>query len=394
MYIVHQALHNKYNYMKSIQMVDLKSQYHNIKEEVDNAVLSVLESSAFIKGPEVKAFEAELANYLNVKHVIGCANGTDALQIALMACGLQPGDEVITPSYTYIATVEVIELLRLKPVYVDVDPNSFCLLPDEVEKAITSKTKAIIPVHLYGHSAPMDEIVSIAKKHNLRVIEDNAQAIGADYNGSVISGKTGTLGDIGCTSFFPSKNLGCFGDGGAIFTNNDELANKLKQYANHGQGERYHHDTIGVNSRLDSIQAAILRIKLRQLDNYTAARQSVAKYYTAAFAEFDELETPVIESYTSHVFHQFTIKSHGINRDELIKHLASKNIPAMIYYPIPSHLQKAYYTDQFPKGSLATTEDLCTRVFSLPIHTEMTEEQLELITSSVIEFVKVRVVVK
>lgn len=374
--------------MKPLQMVDLKSQYERIKPEIDQAIQEVISSAAYINGPAVKSFQADLEKYLNVKHVIPCANGTDALQIALMALGLEPGDEVITPSFTYIATVEVIALLKLKPVFVEVDPNTFNLDVSQLESAITSKTKAIVPVHLYGQCANMEPIMNIAKKHNLSVVEDNAQAIGADYtfsNGD--TKKAGTIGDIGCTSFFPAKNLGCFGDGGAIFTNDDSLAKKIRMMANHGQSIQYHHDEIGVNSRLDTIQAAILQVKLRHLDSYAAARNKVANYYANAFADIHQLQTPVIADFTNHVFHQYTIKTRDINRDELRDFLNSKNIPCNIYYPIPVHLQKGYSNLGFKQGDLPLTESLCKSVISLPIHTEFEEDQLELITNTVKEFI-------
>ncbi|MEY4522132.1 MAG: hypothetical protein RIT10_1317, partial [Bacteroidota bacterium] len=327
--------------MKKIQMVDLMSQYQNIKPAVDEAIQHVITNAQFINGPDVSAFQQELEAYLGVKHVIPCANGTDALQIALMALGLKAGDEIITPSFTYIATTEVMALLGLKPVFVEVDIDTFCIDPSAIEAAITSKTKAIVPVHLYGQAANMDAIMEIANKHNLFVVEDNAQAIGSDYyhkNGSV--SKTGTIGDIGCTSFFPSKNLGCYGDGGAICTNNDELAAQMRMIANHGQSKRYYHDVVGCNSRLDTIQAAILRIKLRELDTYIAARRKVADHYDAFFAQFDQLKTPVRGKESKHVFHQYTLTVNGINRDALNAFLAEHEVPSMIYYPVPAHKQK------------------------------------------------------
>jgi dTDP-4-amino-4,6-dideoxygalactose transaminase len=374
--------------MRPIQMVDTKTQYQKIKTQVDQAVLSVMESSAFINGKAVQDFTANLSTYLNVKHTIPCANGTDALQIAMMALDLQPGDEVITPSFTYIATTEVIALLRLKPVFVEVDPKSFCMDPADLEKAITAKTKAIVPVHLYGQSAPMQEILAIAKKHGLYVIEDNAQAIGSNYHfsdGKVA--KTGTMGDIGCTSFYPSKNLGAFGDGGAIFTNNDALADKIKMIANHGQSKRYYHDVVGCNSRLDSIQAAILDIKLKELDGYNAARKAVADYYDKAFQDTDKLTTPFRASYTTHVFHQYTLLLNGVDREGLVAWLAENNIPAMIYYPVPGHRQKMFDAFGTTGQSMPVTDWLTERVVSLPIHTEMDEEQLKYITEKVLAFV-------
>jgi UDP-2-acetamido-2-deoxy-ribo-hexuluronate aminotransferase len=373
---------------KAIQMVDLATQYASIKEEIDKAILGVVESSAYINGPEVHAFREELEAYLDVKHVIPCANGTDALQIAMMALGLKPGDEVIAPSFTFVATAEVIALLGLTPVVVDVDPHTFNVDPACFEAAITGKTKAIVPVHLFGQSADLDPIMEIAKKHNLFVIEDTAQAIGADYSGKVGSQKAGTFGAFGTTSFFPSKNLGCYGDGGALFTNDDELAAKARQIANHGMKVRYYHDMIGVNSRLDSIQAAVLRIKLRKLDEYNVARNKVAAYYDDAFAGIEQLETPSRQSGSTHVFHQYTLKTKGIDRDGLRAYLGEQAIPAMIYYPVPLHLQKAYQDPRYKKGDFPHTEDLSARVISLPIHTEMTREQLETITNAVKTFIQ------
>ena len=375
--------------MTPLQMVDLKRQYAKIKNEVDRAVLDVMESTAFINGKAVADFSNHLASYLNVKHVIPCANGTDALQIAMMALGLEPGDEVITPSFTYIATTEVIALLRLKPVFVEVDPDTFCVDPQAIKNAITPKTKAIVPVHLYGQSAPMEEIIKIAKAHNLYVIEDNAQAIGADYtfnDGS--TKKTGTMGDIGCTSFFPSKNLGCYGDGGALCTNNDELAEKIKMIANHGQSKRYYHDVVGCNSRLDSMQAAILDIKLKHLDAYNAARHEAADYYTAAFKSNPHLKTPVIAQHSTHVFHQYTLVLDGVDRNKLVDDLASVQIPAMIYYPVPAHKQKMFAFLDLPEVSLPITDWLTERVVSLPIHTELDKEQLDFIIEKVNYFTK------
>lgn len=375
--------------MKKIHMVDLKSQYDKIQKEIDEAVLNVIRSTAFINGPEVKSFQAELEQYLSVKHVIPCANGTDALQIAMMALGLKPCDEVITASFTYVATAEVIALLGLTPVLVDVYPDTFDINVEAVEKAITSKTKAIVPVHLFGQCANMEKILQVAKKYNLYVIEDVAQAIGAEYtfaDGTVK--KAGTMGDIGCTSFFPSKNLGCYGDGGAMFTNNDELAKKMRMIANHGQSVQYVHDVIGVNSRLDSIQAVILRIKLRHLDAYAAARNKAAAYYDKAFANHPKIKTPARAKNTTHVFHQYTLQLNGVDRNALRAFLASKDIPAMIYYPIPLHMQKAYTDPRYKEGDFPVTEKLCASVISLPMHTELDEEQLKYITDSVLEFCK------
>ncbi len=373
--------------MKKIQMVDLVSQYEKMQEEIDTAVLNVIRSSAYINGPEVKAFQADLESYLNVDHVIPCANGTDALQIAMMALGLKPGDEVITANFTYVATAEVIGLLQLTPVLVDVDPNTFNIDVEAIKAAITPKTKAIVPVHLFGQCAPMEEIMAIAKEHNLYVIEDNAQAIGADYtfsDGRVA--KAGTIGDIGATSFFPSKNLGCYGDGGAIFTNNEELAQVIRQVANHGQTRQYYHDFIGVNSRLDSIQAAVLRIKLRRLDEYAAARNKTAEFYNEAFKDIDQIETPSYFDQSTHVFHQYTMKLKGVDRDELRTYLMERDVPAMIYYPVPLHLQKAYVDDRYKAGDFPITEDLCSRVISLPMQTELDNEQLTYITETVKSF--------
>ena len=373
--------------MHPIQMVDLKRQYHNIKTEVDEAVLNVLESTAFINGRPVQEFAAELSSYLGIKHVIPCANGTDALQIAMMALDLQPGDEVITPSFTFIATTEVIALLRLTPVFVEVDPKTFCMDPAVLEKAITPRTKAIVPVHLYGHAAPLDEIMAIANKHNLVVIEDNAQAIGGDYFSKNGKRKTGTIGHIGTTSFFPSKNLGAYGDGGAIFTNDDLLADKMKMVANHGQRKRYYYEIVGCNSRLDTLQAAVLSIKLKHLDEYVKARQSVADFYDKAFANNPKITTPYRASYCSHVFHQYTLVLHDVNRDGLNAFLAGEKIPSMIYYPVPGHQQQMFAHYDTAKVSLPVTDWLTERVISLPIHTEMDDEQLNFITSKVLEYI-------
>lgn len=374
--------------MRPIHMVDLKQQYLKIKPEVDQALLDVLDSTAFINGPQVGRFAAALAAYHNVKHVIPCANGTDALQIAMMALGLQPGDEVITPSFTYIATVEVIALLRLTPVFVEVDPKTFCIDPESVRKAITSKTKAIVPVHLYGQSAAMDEIMAIANEHKLFVIEDNAQAIGAEYSGSGGRRKTGSIGTIGTTSFFPSKNLGGYGDGGAIMTNDDELANTLKMVANHGQSKRYYHDMVGCNSRLDTLQAAVLEIKLRHLDEYIASRTQVADFYDNAFRGVRGVTVPFRAAYGKHVFHQYTLILEGIDRNKLHDYLAARSIPSMIYYPVPAHRQNMFAQFNSSTADLPQTDWLTERVISLPMHTELDEEQLNFITSSVLEFIK------
>ena len=370
-------------------MVDLKSQYEKIKTEVDAAIQNVLDNTAFINGPEVKAFQAELEQYLGVKHVIPCANGTDALQIAMMALDLKPGDEVITADFTYVATAEVIALLGLKPVLVDVVPDTFEIDIQAIEKAITPKTKAIVPVHLFGQCADMDAIMALAKKHNLYVIEDTAQAIGANYKSADGSAKkAGTIGTVGCTSFFPSKNLGCYGDGGAMYTNDDQLAAKIRMIANHGQSMQYVHDSIGVNSRLDSIQAAILRIKLRDLDNYAVARNKAANFYDKAFANHPKLKTPARAKFSDHVFHQYTLQLVGVDRTAIREYLASKDIPAMIYYPIPLHLQKAYLDPRYKEGDFPVTEKLCACVMSLPMHTELDEETLNYISTNVLEFCK------
>lgn len=372
-------------------MVDLMSQYQDIKPAIDSVIVSILESAQFINGPEVKSFQSEMEDYLGVKHVIPCANGTDALQIALMALGLKPGDEVITPSFTYIATTEVMALLGLKPIFVEVDRDTFCIAPDSIEAAISSKTKAIVPVHLYGQAANMDAIMAIAKKYDLFVIEDNAQAIGSDYsheNGKTT--KTGTIGDIGCTSFFPSKNLGCYGDGGAICTNNDELADKMRMIANHGQSKRYYHDVVGCNSRLDSIQAAVLRIKLRKLDGYIDARRKVADHYDNFFANIPGIKTPVRTEYSRHVFHQYTLTFEGIDRDELNQFLSDRDVPSMIYYPVPAHKQKMFESFGSGETELPITDWLTHRVMSLPIHTEMEQDQLDYICSSIEEFLKIK----
>jgi len=375
--------------MKKIQMVDLVTQYAEIKSDVNNAILNVIENAQFINGPEVQSFQSEFEKYLDVKHVIPVANGTDALQIALMALGLKPGDEVITPSYTYIATTEVMALLGLQPVFVDVDPDTFCINFNQIEEAITPKTKAIVPVHLYGQSAPMNEIMAIAKKHNLFVVEDNAQAIGCDYyhTDSKIS-KTGTIGHIGCTSFFPSKNLGCYGDGGAMCTNDDEVAVKIRMIANHGQSKRYYHDVVGCNSRLDSIQAAVLRIKLPKLDEYNRKRRVVADAYDTYFAQYPEIKTPVRTLNSKHVFHQYTVQLEGVNRNAMQAYLEEKGVPSMIYYPVPAHRQKMFEGFAGASADLPVTDWLTQRVISFPIHTEMEEDQLNHICQSVGAFIE------
>lgn len=375
--------------MVPIQMVDLKRQYSKIKPQVDAAIQDVLESAAFINGAPVQQFAQELGQYLGSKHVINCANGTDALQIAMMALGLEPGDEVITPSFTFIATAEVIALLRLKPVFVDIDPQTYCIDPQAIEKAITPKTRAIVPVHLYGHSANMEAIMDIANRHGLYVIEDNAQAIGSHYTTKDgLTKKTGTFGHIGCTSFFPSKNLGCYGDGGAIFTDDDALAAKIKMVANHGQSQRYYHDTVGVNSRLDTLQAVVLRIKLQLLDEYIAARRAVAKAYTDAFAGIPQIITPYEAPNQLHVYHQYTLQLEGADRNKLQAYLQEKQVPSMIYYPVPAHRQKMFEGMTDLHQHLPVTDSLTGKVISLPIHTEMDEDQLSHIITSVQSFLK------
>lgn len=367
-------------------MVDLGAQYARIQQEIDGAVLSTIRSTRFIGGPEVEGFKAELEDYLGVKHVIPCANGTDALQIAMMALGLKPGDEVITPTFTYIATAEVIALLGLIPVLVDVDADTFSIDLAQVEAAITPKTKAIVPVHLYGQCADMEGLLSIAGKHGLHIIEDNAQAIGSDYvfsDGRKV--KAGTMGIFGCTSFFPSKNLGCYGDGGAMMTNDDSLAEIAKMIASHGQSKQYVHDVVGCNSRLDAMQAAILRIKLPHLDDYIARRQSVADAYDIAFANHPNIKTPVRDPRSSHVFHQYTLVLCGVDRNALRDFLATQGVPSMIYYPIPLHKQKAFKDARYEDDAFPITDMLCDNVISLPIHTEMDPDQLELIISKVLE---------
>ncbi|MEN9381447.1 MAG: hypothetical protein RI940_328 [Bacteroidota bacterium] len=373
--------------MRKIQMVDTKTQYLAIKDQVDAAIHDVLDSAAYINGKAVKDFSQHLGNYLGVEYVIPCANGTDALQIAMMALNLQPGDEVITPSFTYIATTEVVALLKLTPVFVDVDPVTYCMDIESLKKAITPKTKAIVPVHLYGQAAPMEQIMAIAKQHNIYVIEDNAQAIGCDYTFSDgTQKKTGTIGHIGATSFYPSKNLGAFGDGGALFTNDKALADKMAMIANHGQSERYYHDVVGCNSRLDSIQAAILNIKLTHLNAYNKARQAVAKYYSDSFSKIEQIVTPATAEYTTHVFHQYTMQLKGVDRDKFIAHLAAKDIPCMIYYPVPGHLQKMFGGQNNNQLDLPVTNALTPCVCSLPIHTEMDSEQLAYIVEGVTSF--------
>lgn len=369
-------------------MVDLKSQYEKIKDQVDAGIQEVIDSTTFIKGGKVNDFQKHLEDYLGVKHVIPVANGTDALQIALMALGLKPGDEVITPTFTFIATAEVVALLGLTPVLVDVDFDTFNISIDALRKAITPKTRAIIPVHLFGQNADMEAILQIARENNLYVVEDACQSIGATYAFS--DGRkafSGCMGDIGCTSFFPSKNLGCFGDGGAIFTNDDSLAFKMRAIANHGMEVRYYHDYVGINSRLDSIQAAVLDVKLKYLNDYTAARQAAADYYNKAFSNNDKLIVPERNISSTHVYHQYTLKLKGVDRSALQKHLQEKGIPAMVYYPVPLHLQKAYRDDRYKAGDFPVAEKLSACVLSLPMHTELSQEQLSYITKSIIEFI-------
>jgi UDP-2-acetamido-2-deoxy-ribo-hexuluronate aminotransferase len=373
--------------MRPLQMVDTKTQYHKIKIEVDAAVLSVLESTAFIGGKVVTGFADNLAKYHGSKHCIPCANGTDALQIAMMALNIKAGDEVITPSFTYIATVEVAALLGIKPIFVEVDKKTFCIDIAAIEKAITPKTKAIVPVHLYGQAANMEAIMKLATKHNLFVIEDNAQGIGNNYtfsDGTVK--KTGSIGHIGCTSFYPSKNLGAYGDGGAMFTDDDALANKLRMIASHGQSKRYYHDVVGCNSRLDAIQAAILDIKLKHLDDYVAARIKAADFYDKAFADTKKITVPFRDANNKHVFHQYTLLVQGVNRDALHQFLADNGVPSMIYYPVPAHRQKMFDAFGGSNFNLPITDWLTQRVISLPIHTELDEEQQTFIVNKVLEF--------
>lgn len=369
-------------------MVDLSGQYNSIKDKINNSLQEIMETSAFINGPEVQQFQKELEDYLHVKHVIPCANGTDALQIAMMSLGLKTGDEVITADFTFAATVEVIALLQLTPVLVDVEPDSFNIDPNAIKKAITPKTKAIVPVHLFGQPANMDPIMEIAREYDLFVIEDNAQAIGANFHsGEGKTFKTGTIGHMGSTSFFPSKNLGCYGDGGAIFTNDDELAHTIRGIVNHGMYERYHHDVVGVNSRLDSIQAAVLRVKLPKLDLYNETRKEAAEKYDRAFKGHKNIEIPYrVGENDTHVFHQYTLKITNGKRDDLVKHLNENGIPCGVYYPIPLHNQKAYKDSRYNDADFPVTNQLVKEVISLPMHTELTDEQIDLITAAVIEF--------
>ncbi|MFL0170037.1 DegT/DnrJ/EryC1/StrS family aminotransferase [Tenacibaculum maritimum] len=375
--------------MRKIQMVDLPGQYQHIKSTVDACIQEVLDSATYINGPYVKEFQTDLEKYLGVKHVIPCANGTDALQIAMMGLGLEEGDEVITADFTFAATVEVIGLLKFTPVLVDVEPDTYNISIDALKKAITPKTKAIVPVHLFGQCANMERILEIAKEHGLFVIEDNAQAIGADYTFSDgTKKKAGTMGNVGTTSFFPSKNLGCYGDGGAIFTNDDELAHTLRGIVNHGMYKRYYHDVVGVNSRLDSIQAAVLKTKLPLLDSYCDARRKAADYYTNAFKDNPHIITPVTSNFTSHVFHQYTLRITNGKRNELHQYLLEKNIPNAIYYPVPLHAQKAYQDKRYTETNFPVTNQLIDEVISLPMHTELDEDQLMFITKTVLDFIK------
>ncbi|MCD8404420.1 DegT/DnrJ/EryC1/StrS family aminotransferase [Tenacibaculum dicentrarchi] len=374
--------------MKKIQMVDLQGQYAKIKPQVNKAFESVLDTAYYIGGPEVKGFGSDLEKYLDVKHVIPCANGTDALQIAMMGLGLEQGDEVITADFTFAATVEVIALLKLTPVLVDVEADTFNMNIDALKKAITPKTKAIVPVHLFGQCANMEAVMQVAKEHNLFVIEDNAQAIGADYTFSDgTKKKSGTIGNVGTTSFFPSKNLGCYGDGGAIFTNDDDLAHTIRGIVNHGMYKRYYHDVVGVNSRLDSLQAAVLQIKLPLLDGFCNARRKAATYYSNAFANNPNIITPTISDFTTHVFHQYTLKITNGKRNELHQHLLDNNIPNAIYYPVPLHAQKAYTDERYNEDDFKVTNQLIDEVISLPMHTELDEEQLAFITKTILNFI-------
>lgn len=374
--------------MKKIQMVDLQTQYQHIKEDIDRGIQAVIDSAAFVKGPAVTEFQSHLEAYTGAKHVITVGNGTDALQIALMGLGLKPGDEVITPTFTFIATAEVAALLGFTPVVVDVDWGTMNISVEAIRKAITPRTKAIVPVHLFGQCADMEPIMAIAREHHLYVVEDACQAIGAQYTFSDgTTRQAGTMGDIGCTSFFPSKNLGCYGDGGAIFTNNDELAAQMRAIANHGMVVRYHHDRVGVNSRLDAIQAAVLDAKLPHLDEYIAARQRAAAYYDKAFAGNPHVLTPARQAHSTHVYHQYTLRLVGVDRDKVREALAEREIPSMVYYPVPLHLQKAYQDPRYKAGDFPVAERLAGCVLSLPMHTELSDEQLLAITSAVGEVI-------
>ena len=374
--------------MKKIQMVDLQTQYQHIKEDIDRGIQAVIDSAAFVKGPAVTEFQSHLEAYTGAKHIITVGNGTDALQIALMGLGLKAGDEVITPTFTFIATAEVVALLGLTPVVVDVDWDTMNISVEAIRKAITPRTKAIVPVHLFGQCADMEPIMAIAREHHLYVVEDACQAIGAQYTFSDgTTRQAGTMGDIGCTSFFPSKNLGCYGDGGAIFTNHDELAAQMRAIANHGMVVRYHHDRVGVNSRLDAIQAAVLDAKLPHLDEYIAARQRAAAYYDKAFAGNPHVLTPARQAHSTHVYHQYTLRLSGVDRDKVREALAEREIPSMVYYPVPLHLQKAYQDPRYKAGDFPVAERLAGCVLSLPMHTELSDEQLLAITSAVGEVI-------
>jgi UDP-2-acetamido-2-deoxy-ribo-hexuluronate aminotransferase len=373
--------------MREIQMVDLKLQYEKLRSEIDDAILSVINSGAFIRGPQVRLFEEELKEYMGVNNVISCGNGTDALQISMMALGLKPGDEVITTNFTFIATIEVVALLGLKPVIVDPEPGTFNISPEKVRKAVTDRTKAIVPVHLFGQCADMESLMEIAGENDLLIIEDAAQATGTDLflkNG--VTKKAGTLGNAGTTSFFPSKNLGCYGDGGAVYTNDDELAGKIRSIANHGMKVRYQYMDVGVNSRLDTLQASILRVKLRYLDNFNRARRTAADYYDRVLSSCAGLVIPVRAPYSSHIFHQYTIKVKNDQRNELKKYLADRKIPAMIYYPGPLHMQEAYRHLGYGENDFPVTSRLCNEVLSLPMHPDLEEEQLEYITRNILRF--------
>ena len=373
--------------MKELRMVDLKGQYDRIKTEIDSAIQSVIDSAVFIRGPEVIHFEEELASYLGVKHVISCANGTDALQVAMMALDLKPGDEVITTDFTFIASVEVIALLGLKPVFAEPEPDTFNISPAAIEKAINPKTRAIIPVHLFGQSADMEEILKIARKHKLFVIEDAAQATGTEYIFSDgTRQKAGIIGDVGCTSFFPSKNLGCYGDGGAIFTNDDSLARLMRSITNHGSTKKYYHDDIGVNSRLDAIQAAILRVKLRYLDEYNNARRNAASFYDRQLSQTEKVISPFRSNKSTHIFHQYTVKTDPGTRDDLKNYLVEREIPSTVYYPVPMHKQKAYSYLGFKDDEFPVTGSLCSSVLSLPMHTELNIDQLKYICDNIYKF--------
>lgn len=374
--------------MRKIRMVDLHTQYLNIKDEIDSAIQDVIDSSAFVKSPVVRKFESNLSGYLDAENVIACGNGTDALQISLMALDLKPGDEVITPDFTFIATIEVITLLGLKPVIVDVDPGTFNIDPKAIESSITKRTKVIIPVHLFGQCADMEKITDIASKHNIYIIEDAAQAMGCEYTFS--KGKTqkaGTIGHLGSTSFFPSKTLACYGDGGAVISHDGELAEKIRTIANHGMKVKYYHDMVGVNSRLDGIQAAVLNIKLKYLEKYNLTRHMAAEYYDNAFRDVPDIIIPFRDEKSGHIFHQYTIRLRNSDRDKLKTFLESREIPSMIYYPVPLHLQKAFAGLGYKEGDFPVTEELCKTVISLPMHTELDEDQLKYITGSVIDFI-------